>query len=101
MRLYEFASAAEQMALWKLISDSVWASISLQAKQQADALAAKQAKPKSKVPRAARMPKISPPKPAQPVTQPAAKISGFERKDAQIPKSDGATPPADSDGRQA
>ena len=30
MRLYEFANAQEQLALWKLISDTVWDSISVQ-----------------------------------------------------------------------
>ena len=35
MRLVEFASAEEQMALWKLVSDSVWTSIAIQAKQEA------------------------------------------------------------------
>jgi hypothetical protein len=34
MRLYEFANAQEQLALWKLISDSVWNSIKLQAIEQ-------------------------------------------------------------------
>ena len=34
MRLYEFANAQEQLALWKLISDSVWDSISVQAQAQ-------------------------------------------------------------------
>ena len=34
MRLYEFANAQEQLALWKLISDSVWDSISVQAQSQ-------------------------------------------------------------------
>ena len=34
MRLYEIANAQEQLALWKLISDSVWNSISVQAQAQ-------------------------------------------------------------------
>ena len=34
MRLQEFADAEEQIKLWKLISDSVWTSIKLQAIEQ-------------------------------------------------------------------
>jgi hypothetical protein len=34
MRLFEIASAQEQMALWRLISDSVWAAIEQQAREQ-------------------------------------------------------------------
>ena len=36
MRLVEFASAEEQIALWKLISDSVWQSLSAQQRQEAE-----------------------------------------------------------------
>ena len=35
MRLFEFADAEAQIALWKLISDSVWAAIASQAIEQA------------------------------------------------------------------
>ena len=34
MRLQEFTDAEEQIKLWKLISDSVWHSIKLQAIEQ-------------------------------------------------------------------
>jgi hypothetical protein len=34
MRLVEFASAEEQIALWKLVSDSVWSSLQQQQQQQ-------------------------------------------------------------------
>ena len=47
MRLLEFASAEEQMALWRVISDSVWASISQQAEQERQERAAKAAQAKS------------------------------------------------------
>ncbi|NDD14790.1 MAG: hypothetical protein EB072_19675 [Betaproteobacteria bacterium] len=48
MRLREFASAEEQMALWKLITQNVWTAIDDQARQQAAERAAKAqaAKPK-------------------------------------------------------
>jgi hypothetical protein len=48
MRLFEFTDAKEQIALWKLISDSVWTSISTQAKQQAEAEAYKASLNKNK-----------------------------------------------------
>ena len=35
MRLIEFANAEEQLALWKLINDNVWAAIHAQAQEQA------------------------------------------------------------------
>ena len=43
MRLLEIASAEEQMALWKLVSDSVWAAISRQAREEAERAAAERA----------------------------------------------------------
>ena len=52
MRLLEFASAEEQLALWKLVSDNVWKAIAQQARDEAAEKAerARQAKlkPKSK-----------------------------------------------------
>ena len=48
MRLQEFASAEEQMALWRLVTDSVWASISQQAEQERRESAAKAAQAKTK-----------------------------------------------------
>ena len=35
MRIFESSDANEQLALWKLISDSVWAAIASQAIEQA------------------------------------------------------------------
>ena len=48
MRLDEFTSAEDQLALWRLVSDSVWTAISIQAKQEAKAKAAKQRKGRAK-----------------------------------------------------
>ena len=42
MRLVEIASAEEQMALWKLINDNVWAAINQQARDEAERKAAEQ-----------------------------------------------------------
>ena len=48
MRIDEFASAEEQMALWKLVNDKVWQAIDAQRQQQAQAAQAKAAQTKSK-----------------------------------------------------
>ena len=61
MRLFEFANAEDQMALWKLINDNVWQAIETQRQQQAREAQAKAAKAKLK-PRKGRKgasPKIS------------------------------------------
>jgi len=42
MRLMEIASAEEQMALWKLVNDNVWAAINQQARDEAKRKAAAQ-----------------------------------------------------------
>ena len=47
MRLFEFASAEDTLELWRVISDSVWASISQQAEQERQERAAKAAQAKS------------------------------------------------------
>ena len=86
MRLYEFANAQEQLALWKLISDSVWDSISVQAQAQEqkrakDAKAAKKA-PKSS-PSKLSAKRVSPPTPPKPRTLPKKTVSNPDaRKDA-------------------
>ena len=46
MRLIEFANADEQLALWKLISDSVWTAVRTQAEQRARAEAERAAQVK-------------------------------------------------------
>lgn len=76
MRLDEFASAEDQLALWKLVSDSVWTSISIQAKQEARAKAAKKRK-------AAPKRATGKPPPPVPVRAPAAKVQNPVR--APIP----------------
>jgi len=86
MRLYEFANAQEQLALWKLISDSVWDSISVQAQAQEqkrakDAKTAKKAPKSSPIKLAAK--RVSPPTPPKPRTPPKKADSKTDaRKDA-------------------
>ena len=79
MRINEIASAEDQMALWRLVSDSVWQAIETQRQQQAQAEQAKAAKAKLK-PRGSRKgksrsaaPMPSPPKKAQPPENPSTK----------------------------
>jgi hypothetical protein len=69
MRLVEFTSAADQLALWKLISDNVWSSINAQAKQQAQVAAQQKriVKPKKKVASKLKIPR---PPAAKPLPQP-------------------------------
>ena len=51
MRITEIADASEQLALWKLINNSVWTAIDTQSKQQAQQRAASQQQRKAKSPR--------------------------------------------------
>ncbi len=82
MRLVEFASAEEQLALWKLVSDSVWQSISVQAQQEQKQKAerARMAKPKRAVRAKLAVPKPKPiPIPIQPAKSGAAPIAKTQR----------------------
>ena len=78
MRIDEFASAEEQLALWRLVNDNVWQAIETQRQQQAQAAQAKAAKAKLK-PRKGRKGgrgKLSipmPPPPPSPKAPPARK----------------------------
>ena len=68
MRLQEFADAEEQIKLWKLISDSVWNSIKLQAIEQEQKRNDLQKKQKKSAPRAktSKKPKsVASPKPSK------------------------------------
>ena len=94
MRIDEFASAEEQMALWKLVNDNVWQAIETQRQQQAQAAQAKAAKAKSK-PRKGRKGgrgKLSipmPPPPPSPKKAPPAR-----KPEASAAKSQNLQPPA-------
>ena len=85
MRINEIASAEDQMALWRLVSDSVWQAIETQRQQQVQAAQAKAAKAKLK-PRGGRKgkgksaaplptPKPPPPKKSPLPANPSAKPS--------------------------
>ena len=91
MRLYEFANAQEQLALWKLISDSVWDSISVQAQAQ-EQKRAKDAKTAKKPPKsspiklsAKRVSPPTPPKPRNPPKKTDSKTDAeVKQKSAQL-----------------
>jgi hypothetical protein len=68
VRLNEFASAQDQIALWRLVSDSVWASISQQAEQERKQRAEKAAQSKYKGTRGKKSSKVA--KPAAPISSP-------------------------------
>ena len=68
IRLKEFADAEEQIKLWKLISDSVWHSIKLQAIEQEQKRNDLQKKQKKSAPRAKTVKKpksVAAPKPSK------------------------------------
>jgi hypothetical protein len=79
MRLIEFADANASLELWKLINDSVWKAISVQAQEQEQVepeQALKQKKNPKAVPKAKLppMPKIASPQPSKAVKTSAQKI---------------------------
>lgn len=77
MRLNEFASAEEQMGLWKLINDSVWQAIGLQVKQEREQKAKKARQAQAKRPLRTKLaPKPAPVAPvqAQPVPKPVPQV---------------------------
>ena len=82
MRINEIASAEEQLALWKLISDNIWTAVSQQAeaerRQRAEKAAQRKLKPKIGGKRGGRKslpppPHITPPPPPKKPPPPQAK----------------------------
>ena len=70
MRFTEIANSEDQLELWRLISDNVWAAVMAQAKQAAAEKAKAAAKPKKFKPKKA-VPKPPPaPKPRPPTPKP-------------------------------
>lgn len=69
MRIVEFASAEEQIALWKLISDSVWQALSAQQRQEAERKQAQKLR-KPKAAGARKKALAMPPVPVPPKQQP-------------------------------
>ena len=123
MRIFEIVNPADQLALWKLISTSVWQSIEQQVRDQQKrqaAQAVKKKRPKLKGGKkgGARLPKFIPPKtvsqatavqtpkpavnkppsqttpPAQPSSTPAAAIAAEPNADPALPKTASEPAPA-------
>jgi len=93
MRIFEIASAEEQLALWKLISDNIWTAISQQAeierKQRAEKAAQAKLKPKIGGKRGGRKslpppPHITPPPPPKKLPPPHAKTEVGNQPTQQI-----------------
>ena len=89
MRLQEFADAEEQIRLWKLISDSVWHSIKLQAieqEQKRNDLEKKQSKSAPRAKTSKKPKSVAAPKPSKlPKKQPKSDKSAIATKQ-QNPK---------------
>ena len=90
MRLQEFADAEEQIRLWKLISDSVWNSIKLQAieqEQKRNDLEKKQSKTAPR-PKTVKKPKsVATPKPSKQPKKQQVTDKSFIPAKQQNPKS--------------
>jgi hypothetical protein len=105
MRLFEFASAEDAMALWKLINDNTWAAIAQQAEEQAKQKAERAAARKSVSKRGTGKSAAKPvppkrlPPPLQHVSAPIAK----DAKPANEPSTKTLPPQQDTDelGKQA
>ena len=84
MRVVEIASAEDQLALWKLVSDNVWSAIAAQADQERRANAEKAARSKSKRGKRRSSPKLAKP-PASPPKAPLP-LKPQDPKDKATPK---------------
>ena len=94
MRLEEFANAQDQLDLWKLVSDAVWAGINTQRQQQAQMAAQPKAQPNTRAKRAgakgskAKPIKIpvpkAPPKPVPVPQQKPAQAAAIAKPKGQV-----------------
>ena len=94
MKINEIANAADELGLWRLISDNTWAALDLQAQQEAQAKAAKAAKPSKRKPRksssAAAKPVVLKPTPL-PKVDPVPSSKAQDSK-PQAPNAQASTP---------
>ena len=92
MRLEEFANAQDQLDLWKLVSDAVWAGINTQRQQQDQMAAQPKSQPKSSAKRAkgskVKPIKIpvprAPPKPVPAPQQKPAQAAAISKSKGQV-----------------
>ena len=73
MRIFEIADAEAQLALWKLVNDSVWTAIQTQQHEQAKQKAAAQQQKKKHITKRLSKRSISAPAPPPKVPMPTAK----------------------------
>ena len=94
MRLEEFANAQDQLDLWKLVSDAVWAGINTQRQQQDKMAAQPKAQPKIRAkgsgPKGSKVKPIkipvprAPPKPVPPPQQKPAQAAAIAKSKGQV-----------------
>ena len=94
MRLEEFANAQDQLDLWKLVSDAVWAGINTQRQQQDQMAAQPKAQPKAQAkgsgPKGSKAKPIkipvprAPPKPVPPPQQKPAQAAAITKSKGQV-----------------
>ena len=94
MRLEEFANAQDQLDLWKLVSDAVWAGINTQRQQQDQMAAQPKAQPKTLAkgsgPKGSKAKPIkipvprAPPKPAPAPQQKPAQAAAIAKSKGQV-----------------
>ena len=94
MRLEEFANAQDQLDLWKLVSDAVWAGINTQRQQQDQMAAQPKAQPKTQAkgsgPKGSKVKPIkipvprAPPKPVPPPQQKPAQAAAIAKSKGQV-----------------
>ncbi len=95
MRLKEFATADEQLQLWRMVSDAVWSAIDSQRQQQSEPVASRPAPAPQKAVAvkaapATKMKKVkAPPKPISkqpsPMPVPLTKKTAFQTKLPPVP----------------
>jgi hypothetical protein len=86
MRIFEIADAEAQLALWKLVNDSVWTAIQTQQHEQAKQKAAAQQQKKSKRSKRISKRSISAPAPLPKIPKPMPKLAAPSKPIANPPQ---------------
>ncbi len=98
MRLNEFASAADVLAMWKMISDNTWAAIAQQIETEAKQKAERAAARKSSTKRGSGK-GTAKPKPPKRLPPPLQHVTAPVPKDA-MPSASGETKPSNTQQQQ-
>lgn len=86
MRIFEIADAEAQLALWKLVNDSVWTAIQTQQHEQAKQKAAAQQQKKSKCSKRVSKRSISAPALIPKIPKPMPKLAAPKKPIANPPQ---------------